>query len=835
MGETPDLRIRIALVTVAVVASIAVVAFAGAVVAESTSSTSPIGLAAAQEEDDSQGNNYSDVGCGTGQFGVELNNVSCEGDQLVMDRKKLGWDIDNLTRTNTAGFALTSDTVEGIEWGDDGNRIYVVDVDYGTDTTTLREVSTAGAYNISDPTEEETESLSGFYTGIDFSPDGEFLYLINISGTNSVERYTLSENWNISTRSSSGSIDVGFLGENVWDIEWSAAGEEFHLAGVDEIHEFEASTHWSTTASLEGSHSWPSDMTRGRAIRWKDDNANLNFSGISSGDRVDVPDDSSLNVTGDITLAYQVYLPRDQNIDGSNNWRSFIRKGDIFNNGYSATLSESHQPTFRAVREDGVERITSGYLIPVGEPHSVVFSQEGSTGDYEIFINGSLVASGSAPGGDMVLDDSDVQLGYSGSNHILNGDLDRVVIDDRTWDESEAAEYHDGGVPQGNMELRIEADEGKGTTAEDASINNNDGTLTSSTDWTSGNFSVAGERMFVLDNDDPSTAGTERLYRLAGGGDYDVSQLSIVRDVDASHFDDTDDRRAMAWHDDGDEVTLAGCCSTGLFTYDAGYHPVAYGIFSHGFSKRIYQTRLNWSDNQVGGRIDYAIRNGASGSFTDVSNREDEWIDVDDVDDDEMYVRVSPVWDGQGRTAPEGDRYDVAVDLLDATGLDLQVPTELGLNDSGPYNVTITYENGSSFDRTQEADTTVNRSDVIDVFASNGTLVSNVNSSDVAVNTSLDEDGTTWVDNETMAVYGERLQDYKWNEDVLIPILIMADWGWVTLLVATVVAGLVARQVSVDVGVAVWSAVLIVAHLLGFIGLEIAIFSVVVAGLLIWR
>lgn len=819
-------HVRVAVVVAAVVAMIAI----------GIGPTGPIAVVEAQEEDAVNGNQYGDVDCSLA--GIRFDNVTCGSGDLTLDRKNLSWTVDNLTESDAAGLAMTTDTIEGIEWGRNGTRLYVLDVDYGASTTTLRTLSLSDNYNISTVSTLRTAALSGFYSGMDTSPDGQYLYLVNLTGTNSVERYEMSDRWNTTSRSSSGTIDVDFLSENPWDIEWSAAGEKFDLLTVSEIHRFvPISTSWSVIASWKESVSHPAGVSSNgpRAIRWKDDNANLDFSGIGSNEYVSVPDDPSLNVSGDFSLAFEAYVPT-LDVDGGNNYRIVSMKGELFDDeGYNVVIEEDGRIRARFGLGTQTYGPSSDSSIPTNNTRAtVVVTREASSGDISFYIDGELDYTETGPSGDLTDSPGDFRISRSSGDQEYLGELDRLILDDDVWTDGEIRDYHNRSHSGSSPAARYEMDEGKGTTLADSSTNGNDGTLINGADWGSGNFSVAGGRLLVLDNDVAVVAGDDRLRLLEGSGDYDLASLSQIDVVDASHDQDTDDRRGMAVRPGGTHITLIGCCATGAFEYDAGFHSEAEAIFRYSPTDTVLYAKLNWTDDESGGRVDYGLNVTNQNDFVDVSDREDEWI-LFDRNDDAVYVQVSPVWDGSGTSSPTADSFQLAIDNNDATGLNLTVPEEMGLNESASFSACVSYQNDTCQDRTGSAQTTVNRSDVLEVFTGNGTLVSNTNSSLVAVNSSIDEDGSTWTANETTAVFGTRLEDYRFLDPILTPILIFTDWGWAALFVIASLSALVARELGAEAGMGTFAVLSVFGWLLEFVALEVVILVVLLTGLLIIR
>lgn len=205
----------------------------------------------------------------------------------------------------------------------------------------------------------------------------------------------------------------------------------------------------------------------------------LYFGGIGSNDEVRVPHDSSLNITGDITVAVRGVFPRNLDVDRDfgdtgNTWRGVIQK----NGAWDLFIEEGGNFTF-SVQQAGGNRLrhfVGDGGLKYGQQFTVICTYDSSTGDIETFLNGTSLGVENGTADAISSTTTQVDIGNFGSEDLL-AVLDHARVDAEKWSAEEVQEYTNGGRPQtGTERLELPFEEGSGTTAFDISGNNNDGT-----------------------------------------------------------------------------------------------------------------------------------------------------------------------------------------------------------------------------------------------------------------------------------------------------------------------------------------------------------------------
>ena len=219
----------------------------------------------------------------------------------------------------------------------------------------------------------------------------------------------------------------------------------------------------------------------------------LSFDGV--GDYVEVPDSSSLDITGSITLEAWIYRTK------SNNWQGIISKfqGEINQRSYLLYLDTTNKLRM-FVSDDGTqasrEWVDSTEIVPLNEWTHVAGTFDGS--DLKLYINGedktgvvqddvSSIHSGTAP---VIIGDF-TQPGPT--HYYFGGIIDEVRISNVARTSFYLAGPHDPTWP-GTVAI-WHFDESIGTTVYDGTANDNDGTINGASwagpTWTTGYFDAA--------------------------------------------------------------------------------------------------------------------------------------------------------------------------------------------------------------------------------------------------------------------------------------------------------------------------------------------------------
>lgn len=217
------------------------------------------------------------------------------------------------------------------------------------------------------------------------------------------------------------------------------------------------------------------------AVYWGD--YSVAFDGLSSGDYIEMADSASLDITGDITLAFTAKVPEPLDVDSNNNYRGVLGKPDQ-TGPYDVTLEEGGAVSF-TVTKGGSREYVSGGSVPLdGTVFTVVCTHDTSTGESVVYIDGGAATSGTVATGSVDSTADPVYVSTTDSAHQPLMTIDRIRVDSRAWTPAEADLYYTGGdVDAGSRRLELNLTAGSGTVATDTSGNGNDGSFVGSPEW----------------------------------------------------------------------------------------------------------------------------------------------------------------------------------------------------------------------------------------------------------------------------------------------------------------------------------------------------------------
>ena len=159
----------------------------------------------------------------------------------------------------------------------------------------------------------------------------------------------------------------------------------------------------------------------------------LSFNGTSS--YIDAGNDSSLQITGSITLS--AWIKTTQTTNG---W--IIAKDDATNRNYAilvANVSGIMRARFYIVKSGTVTPVTSTTInVGDGNWHHVVGVNDGT--DLKIYVDGNLESTNNGGGGTIDNDTVNLEIGRRGDNqYFFDGQIDEVAIWDRALTSCDAA------------------------------------------------------------------------------------------------------------------------------------------------------------------------------------------------------------------------------------------------------------------------------------------------------------------------------------------------------------------------------------------------------------
>jgi sugar lactone lactonase YvrE len=165
----------------------------------------------------------------------------------------IAWDISTATFVQSKNISAQEGLPEGLVFRGDGLKMYVL----GRSGDDVNEYDLSTAWNVSTATYLQNFSVAGQETtpvGLAFSPDGVNMYVVG-TVNDSVQQYTLSTAWNVSTASHTRSFSVAGQDGGPNDLFFSADGLRMYVCGAasDSVHHYALSTAWdiSTAALLQ--------------------------------------------------------------------------------------------------------------------------------------------------------------------------------------------------------------------------------------------------------------------------------------------------------------------------------------------------------------------------------------------------------------------------------------------------------------------------------------------------------------------------------------------------------------------------------------------------------
>jgi hypothetical protein len=200
----------------------------------------------------------------------------------------------------------------------------------------------------------------------------------------------------------------------------------------------------------------------------------LQFDGVN--DYVSLGTTDVFNIVGDITISAWI--------------KPSIGGGTIFNKhswdncGYRFELWGDGSLHYRTFQSGAHQTTDSSYNVALGQWNHVVVSRQGTSAT--IYINGINRTTVNGNHINPASCSVNAEISTSYAPETFNGTIDDVRIYNRALSAAEIRYHYNRGGPVAQWKF----DEGSGTSAKDATDNNNDGTISGAT-WTSGKFGSA--------------------------------------------------------------------------------------------------------------------------------------------------------------------------------------------------------------------------------------------------------------------------------------------------------------------------------------------------------
>lgn len=269
----------------------------------------------------------------------------------------------------------------------------------------------------------------------------------------------------------------------------------------------------------------------------------LDYEGVNSGDYTEIPDDASLDIRENITIAFTARVG-ELDVNTNNNYRGVINKGPAVTDAYGVIFEEDGLIDW-TVKKGGTRVNVRGGHVPLNRSTvTVVVTHDNSTDSMAIWLNGAKVADSTVTAGKIDATTSALYLSDPGSDRHVNATLDAVRIDARVWSDAEIRDYENGtAVDASARRLELNMNEGTGRTTADASGNSNNGTVTGA-EW------VAGLTTPYADGEVAMVTGKDYIWHdengtleVTDGGRLDGTRLAHV---DYSFQKPNDQQREIA-------------------------------------------------------------------------------------------------------------------------------------------------------------------------------------------------------------------------------------------------------------------------------------------------
>ena len=212
--------------------------------------------------------------------GTEMYVCGATGDDINQYTLTTGWNVS--TASYTRNFSVSSQETgpTGVFFKPDGTEMYIV----GTVGDDVNQYTLSTAWNISTASYTRNFSVSSQDTqpkGLFFSPDGTFMFVTGDAG-NTVEKYTLSTGWNISTASHTVSFSIADEEAYVHDVFFKSDGTKMYITGnQDRVQQYSTAQYPTLTLPAACSSTPTLNLQ-------KDKRLTLEFVTLNGGTNVDV-------------------------------------------------------------------------------------------------------------------------------------------------------------------------------------------------------------------------------------------------------------------------------------------------------------------------------------------------------------------------------------------------------------------------------------------------------------------------------------------------------------------------------------------------------------------
>ncbi|MDC1104848.1 hypothetical protein OAS61_00500, partial [Candidatus Thioglobus sp.] len=195
-------------------------------------------------------------------------------------------DIANLSYDSVSLDLNLAANLRGMVFKPDGTKLYLA---HDTGFDSIKEYTMSSAWDISTLSLNNSLNLTGVINatfGIYIKPDGSALYVVN-SGSDRIERFNFSTNWDISTVSTPASQTVSITtnNNNPKGMFFKPDGTKMYVCGMgaDGVVEYTLSTAWDiTTASYQNLFSTATQSVYPSCVTFNEDGTRMYITTFSS-------------------------------------------------------------------------------------------------------------------------------------------------------------------------------------------------------------------------------------------------------------------------------------------------------------------------------------------------------------------------------------------------------------------------------------------------------------------------------------------------------------------------------------------------------------------------
>lgn len=238
-------------------------------------------------------------------YGQGISEFKSDGTRMVVNNFDIdteeGYQMTTAWNISTAAYPVTTDIgrlplnqdeeqfyVIGLAFKTDGTKIYVVNLN----DNAISEFNLSSAWDITTMSYVQEFVVASPFSyavyNIYFKPDGLKLYAITSQSTASVQEYTLSSAWNVTTASLTNTLSISAQeGSSPRGIFFKDDGTKMYTTGQssDGVNQYDLSTPWDTsTASFQFKFSVSGQETNPVAVFFKPEGDVMYVMGISGDD-----------------------------------------------------------------------------------------------------------------------------------------------------------------------------------------------------------------------------------------------------------------------------------------------------------------------------------------------------------------------------------------------------------------------------------------------------------------------------------------------------------------------------------------------------------------------